>query len=131
MNYETYSYRGALLTDLATFFQDRKCGYIDEDYAEDLRDKAFLCDSVTGNASGSYTFSEVKAQHLLAGNWKLILEVAHTYAIEPTISDEYKHSAEWWDVTIRCYLLDEVFPFAVERWNNQHPAAVEDESEEA
>lgn len=126
MEYTTYSYRGAMLTDLEQFFQDRKCGYIDEDYAEELREKAFLCDSVTGNASGSYTFCDVKAQHLLAGNWDLLLKVAYERGIEPTISDEHKHSAEWWDVAIRCYLLDDVFSFAVERWNAIHPANSEE-----
>lgn len=76
-----------------------------EEFAEALHDEMWTADEVTGNGSGSYTFSTYKAEENLAHNWDLIEEVAEEFGTEPTISAGYDHGAEWWDVSIRCYLL--------------------------
>lgn len=76
-----------------------------EGLEEYLNDTLWTEDSVTGNASGSYTFSTWKAEENLSHNWGEIETVAAEFGIEPTISDGYEHGAEWWDVTIRCYYL--------------------------
>lgn len=72
-----------------------------------LNDELFCCDSVTGNASGSYTFNTWQAEENIAHAWDLIEEAAEAYGIEPTISCSWDHGAEWWDVAIRCHLLPE------------------------
>jgi len=72
---------------------------------ETLNDALWIDDSVTGNASGSYTFSTYQAEENLCHNMELIEEAAEAFGIEPTIQVGYEHGAEWWDVTIRCYYL--------------------------
>ena len=76
-----------------------------EGLEEYLNDSLWIEDSVTGNASGSYTFNTWKAEENLSHNWDEIETVASEFGIEPTVSDGYEHGAEWWDVTIRCYYL--------------------------
>lgn len=76
-----------------------------DDFAETLNEEFWIDDNVTGNASGSYWFNTWKAEEALAHNWDLIVECAQEFGIEPTIEDGYEHGAEWWDVSIRCYLL--------------------------
>lgn len=68
----------------------------------------FVADEVTGNASGSYTFNTWEAEENLCHNIDLMNEVAEYFEIEPTITTEWKHGAEWWDVQIRCFLLNDV-----------------------
>lgn len=43
-----------------------------EELGEYLNNTLWTEDSVTGNASGSYWFSSVKAEKALAGNWELL-----------------------------------------------------------
>ena len=52
---------------------------------EKLNDDLWTVDSVTGNASGSYTFNTYKAEEYICHNLDLLAEAC--------------------DVTIRCYLL--------------------------
>ena len=75
-----------------------------EDLKEALHDECFNADSVTGNASGSYYCNAWRAEEAISHNWDLIEEAAEAFGIEPTISSGCEHGAEWWDVTIRCYL---------------------------
>ena len=84
-----------------------------EEIEEEMRDKLWTVDSVTGNASGSYTMNTYKAEENIAHAWNLILEVAEEFGIEPTISTGYEHGPEWWDVLIRCYLLGEAITEAL------------------
>lgn len=86
----------------------------EDEFAEHLNDELWTEDSVTGNASGSYFCNAWKAEECLAHNWDLIEEVAEEFGIEPTISSGYEHGAEWWDVTIRCYVLGEAISAAIE-----------------
>lgn len=79
-----------------------------EKYEQDMYEEFFIDDSVTGNASGSYTYSSYEAEKNLAGNSELMLEAATHFGIEPQLNASgYEKGAEWWDVTIRCYLLGE------------------------
>jgi hypothetical protein len=91
---------------------------------DDLRDKLYdalwIDDNVTGNASGSYTFSTYEAEQNIAGNWDLLGEAMREFGCE---CDAIKKGAEWADVTIRCYLLGECLDEAMDE--------IEDEIEEA
>ena len=78
-----------------------------EGLQEELYNAMWVDDSITGNASGSYTFSTYKAEENIAHNFDLIEAVSAEFGIDPTVSSGYEHGAEWWDVTIRCYVLSE------------------------
>lgn len=76
-----------------------------EGLEEDLNERLWTCDSVTGNGSGSYTFNTWKAEENLAHNWEEIETVAAEFGMEPKITTGYEYGAEYWDVSIRCYYL--------------------------
>lgn len=125
-----YDYREAIRWDVEDYIResidlDEWKGRADE-LADYLNEELWTEDSVTGNASGSYTFSTYEAEENLSHNWHLIEELANEWGIEPTISDGYEHGAEWWDVSIRCYLLGECINEALEEFKEE----LEEEEEE-
>lgn len=68
-----------------------------------LYDDLWLDDLVTGNASGSYTFSTYKAEEFLCHNWDLLVEALEHF--DQSKSDALEKGAKFCDITIRCYLL--------------------------
>ena len=83
---------------------------IEEIDKDSLYDELFVEDSVTGNASGSYTFSTYKAEENLCHNLDLLKE-----ALECFCSNiNYIENPEACDVTIRCYLLGNAIEEAIE-----------------
>ncbi len=78
---------------------------------EDLINK----DSITGNASGSYTFCQSKAQKYVEENKDLVREMCDEFGGHQRITD-------WWltddyesiDVSLRCYVLGNAIEMAVE-----------------
>lgn len=104
----TYNYRENVLEDVRNALEEmRDYEEISADNYDRLFDVLWTDDSVTGNGSGSYTFSTYQAEENLSHNWDLLQEAAAEFGCEPVISDSWEHGAEWWDVTIRCYLLSE------------------------
>lgn len=73
-----------------------------EELEQKLNDDLWVCDSVTGNASGSYYCNSWKAEEALAHNWDLLSEAMKEFGCEVDLLEK---GAEWADVTIRCYLL--------------------------
>ena len=67
--------------------------------------KKMVADSVTGNASGSYTFHAWQAEENICHNFDLLSEAIEEFGGK---CDVLKDGAEACDVTIRCYLLSEV-----------------------
>ena len=104
-----YDYITQLKDDITTYLIDNDIILEDlnDRELEKLGDDLWAEDSVTGNASGSYTMNTYQAEENIAHSWDLIEEVAEVYGIDPIISSDYSHGAEWWDVNIRCYLLNE------------------------
>lgn len=74
-----------------------------DDFAEKLHDDLWIDDSVTGNASGSYTFNSWKAEEYICHNLDLLGEALAEFGCGPKYL--MKNGAEAADVTIRCYLL--------------------------
>ena len=74
---------------------------------EKLNDDLWVYDSVTGNASGSYTFNSYRAQEYVLDNMDLLEEMCNEFCINAeTIGKKFLKGAwEWMDVSIRCYLL--------------------------
>lgn len=73
-----------------------------DELSEYLNAYLFIEDSVTGAASGSYTFNAWQAEENLCHNWDLLEEALQEFGSTANILDK---GAEWCDVTIRCYLL--------------------------
>lgn len=72
-------------------------------------------DSVTGNASGSYTSDQCKAQKYVEDNKDLVREMSSEFCIEQKtmqrwLDDDYKGI----DVCIRCYVLGSAIASAIE-----------------
>lgn len=74
-----------------------------EGLEEKLNDDLWTCDSVTGNASGSYTFNTWEAEENLCHNLDLLEEALDEFGSDKGYLLE--NGAEAADVTIRCYLL--------------------------
>ena len=71
-------------------------------------------DSVTGNGGGSYTMNSAKAKEYVHGNEDLQVEVIKEFGLDRYDIAKHLHDYEYWDVSIRCYLLDEVLQDALE-----------------
>lgn len=104
-SWDTYNYEEAVLEDVkeAILARLREGKYVDYDDLEDAQDEIqedlWTDDGVTGNGSGSYTFSTFMAELYLVGNGDLYYD-----AIDE-LGGEYDRSPEARDVTIRCHLL--------------------------
>lgn len=76
---------------------------------EKLNNDLWINDSVTGNASGSYTFNSYKAKEYVLDNMDLLETMCNEFGINAeTIGKKFLECAwEWMDVSIRCYLLNQ------------------------
>ena len=110
-----YDYREAVLNDVKEWIEDNEyyiTGYeTREDLEEYLNEVLWTADSVTGNGSGSYTFSSYDAGVNLAGNFDLLREALEEFGGS---MDVLKDGEEACDVTIRCYLLGESISTALD-----------------
>ena len=93
-----------------------------------LNDELFNNDSVTGNASGSYTFSTWQAEENIAHERELIEETAENFG--ETAGELWERGAEAVDVSIRCYLLGEAIGEALDEVEENDPNAFEESEEE-
>lgn len=104
---EKYNYLSAVKEDVKYYINYNNIT-INEDNREgieqELNDKLFCEDSVTGNASGSYTFNTWQAEENLCHNWDLLSEALSEFGCDVTYLER---GAEACDVTIRCYLLSQ------------------------
>ena len=109
-----YDYREAMTEDVKEWIKEN----VDlTDWTEDregleqqLNDDLWTADSVTGNGSGSYTFNRVQASLYVLDNMDLLQEAIEEFATDPaTVGDKFiSEDWEWFDVTIRCYLLGSI-----------------------
>jgi hypothetical protein len=106
INMERYNYKEQVKNDLIDFINDNynlnDFTNINEMY-QAIYDDAFISDSVTGNASGSYFCNAWNAEEAICHNLDLLGEAFATFCEDD--ADVLKNGAESCDVTIRCYLL--------------------------
>ena len=106
---EKYNYFEAVKNDIREYLENE----IDladwegrrDELEETLNDDLWTVDSVTGNASGSYTFNAWKAEENLAHNLDLLAEALDAFGCDNNYL--LNNGAEAADVTIRCYLLSQ------------------------
>ena len=108
-----YDYREAIKDDIVQYIEDNinLDEYEDNDELyEALEEDLWVADSVTGNGSGSYTFNREEAKKYVVDNMDLVGEMIEEFDIDTkTIGEKFKEQDwEYFDVSIRCYLLGEV-----------------------
>jgi hypothetical protein len=79
--------------------------------AEYINDELWADDSVTGNASGSYTCDTWTAEEFPCHNWDLLAEACSELGYNLSVMGK---GAEHCDVLIRCYLLPQAIDKALE-----------------
>ena len=128
---EKYDYLSAVESDVREYIENNVNfhDYSDlDEMKEDLNKKLFIEDSVTGNASGSYTFNTWKAEEYLCHNLDLLAEANEEFGGS---SDILSDGAEMCDVTIRCYLLGQAIEnVAPDMWQDWEDSQEESEEEE-
>lgn len=112
-----YDYYNAMNEDIRDYIREH---YTEEEirekledrdaWEEELNDDLWINDSVTGNASGSYTFSRWKARENVIGNLDLLSETLSAFGEDGETIARLFLNEEWenFDVKIRCYILGSV-----------------------
>lgn len=110
-----YDYKDAMRIDIAQYILDNMTsetidGIDEDDLSEQLNEDLWIADDVTGNGSGSYTFSRSQAAENVRGNEDLVREMIREFDLDVgDVVDRFLDSDyEWFDVSIRCYLLGEM-----------------------
>lgn len=128
---EKYDYLSAVESDVREYIENNVNfhDYSDlDEMKEDLNEKLFVDDSVTGNASGSYTFNAWKAEEYLCHNLDLLAEANEEFGGS---SDILSDGAELCDVTIRCYLLGQAIEnVAPDMWQDWEDSQEDSDEEE-
>ena len=126
-----YDYREAVKNDVLEYINN-EINFEDfdtlEELEEHLNEVLFTEDSVTGNASGSYTFSTYEAEENICHNMDLLQEALSEFGDTEALVMDF--DAEKADVTIRCYLLGECIAAALEEIEDDFNEAHEDEEDE-
>lgn len=105
-----YSYEEAMKDDIREFLDDVRNGNwnVDINDRDALYDAMWADDGVTGNGSGSYWFSTEKAKEAFLGDDNAddyVREAMNDFGIGAEEAAKHLFDWEYWDVTIRCYLL--------------------------
>ena len=124
-----YNYLEAVTADVLDYIREEIDlnewkGKADE-LAEQLHDDLWICDSVTGNASGSYYCNRYKAEEALCHNWAELAEALEEFGCSDV--NPFDKGAEWCDVTLRCYYLGQAIAEALEELADE----LEEEEENA
>ena len=127
---ERYDYREEMAKDIRAYIEEdysteeiaEKLAYERNSWETELYDDMFVADSVTGNASGSYTFSTWRAEENICHNLDLLGEAVGEFGRG---RDVVKDGAEACDVTIRCYLLGEVLNEVLDEMESEYEEEIE------
>ena len=103
-----YNYYEELKNDIEEYLEDNDITLTEDNFGE-VEDDLWTEDSVTGNGSGSYTFSRQRAKENLEGNGDLVREMAVDFDCKDKVLDWFlDDDYESIDVSVRCYLLNRV-----------------------
>lgn len=133
-----YNYLEEMKNDITTYLEEnleyRYLGQVEdlEELEEKLNDDLWAEDSVTGNASGSYTFNSVEAKEFVLDNTDLLRDACENFGTDAATVGDWFLSQEWevMDVTIRCYLLSTAISEVLEENANEFEKAISEALEE-
>lgn len=119
-----YNYLEAVTADVIDFIRDEvnPADYESrEALSEFLNDELWTCDSVTGNASGSYTFNAYKAKEFVFSDQDTVSESLREFCVDAeTIAEKFLNQDwEYFDVTARCYVLGQAIESALDSIENE------------
>lgn len=114
-----YNYLEAMKSDIKDYIKNEinTANYSDrEELENDLNDILWNEDAITGNASGSYTFNRAEAAEYVNDNMDLLSEACTEFGVDSTTVGEKFLDEDWeyFDVTIRCYLLSQAISEALD-----------------
>ena len=114
-----YNYLESMKSDIKDYIKNEvnTSNYSDrEELENDLNDILWNEDSVTGNASGSYTFNRADAKEYADNNMDLLVEACKEFGVdnETVCKKFFAEDWEYFDVTIRCYLLNQAISEALD-----------------
>lgn len=110
----SYNYLEAVKSDIEDVLDDYISMYGDDVDADEIRQRLngdlWADDSVTGNGSGSYTFNREEAKKYLFDSdddMDILKEAVSEFGTEAEDVVDHFMSEDWeyFDVTIRCYIL--------------------------
>lgn len=117
---KTYDYLENVKEDVRNYIEENEIVVTSsnrEEVEQELNDTLFVNDSVTGNASGSYTFSAWQAEENLCHNFELLTEALTELGCDLSYLEK---GAEACDVTIRCYLLGQAISGVLAEIENEN-----------
>lgn len=123
-----YNYQEAMKADILEYIREnytveelQDLLFDPDDFGSRLHDDLWIVDSVTGNASGSYTFNSYRAREYVMENFDLLKEACSEFCCMDTLGEKIVDEQwEYCDVTIRCYLLGQIIPEALEELTIEH-----------
>lgn len=110
-----YNYLQEITDDVINYIDEHDITVTDEnrdEISEYLNETLWNVDSVTGNASGSYTFNAYQSEEYLCHNLELLSEALTEFGCEH--GEALERGPEYCDVTIRCYLLPQAIENAID-----------------
>ena len=131
-----YNYLEAMVDDIKEYidYDVDLTQYSDlDEFRDSLNDDLWVNDGVTGNASGSYTFDSRKAKEYVIDNEELLGEMIQEFDIDAkTVGEKFiKGDWEYFDVSIRCYLLGQAIEQALDEMGiTDETFEVEEDEEE-
>ena len=127
-----YNYREEMKKDIRNYI-DENINYSDyesiKELRDDLEDTLFDEDSVTGNATGSYIFNTWLAKEYVIDNVGDLKGAIDEFGIDAeTVTEKFiNEDWEYFDVIIRCYLLNECIASVIDEIEAEFNAAHENE----
>ena len=126
-----YNYFEAVREDVKQYINEHEVKVTtsnrDEVYGK-LYEEMFCDDSVTGNASGSYTCNTWQAEENICHNLDLLGEALAEFDCDPTYITG--KGAEACDVTIRCYLLGQALDEVLDEIETEDEEEEDEEEDE-
>ena len=106
-----YDYKKVIKTDVKEWMDNNEVDITDPNLESEIFESCWVCDYVTGNASGSYTFSRCEARDNFFNDpdsEDYVREmIDEGFISSGELGERIAQSDwEWLDVSIRCFLLD-------------------------